>query len=152
MNTLQDRLKQFITSLDSSVLSFENKCGMAPGTVNKMTDKSRAKTLEKIRKAFPQLNMEWLQTGAGEMLTPQQIQKKYEVGIGIGEQSGGIAEFKFDIEKELVEEVDIDDNAVCKRHYKRLKALLEKANREIARLEGKLEEQEKFIDKLLAKK
>lgn len=68
MQTLQERLKAFITSLDSSVLAFENECGMAPGTVNKMTDKSRAKTLEKIRKHYPQLNMEWLQTGIGEML------------------------------------------------------------------------------------
>lgn len=68
MNTLQDRLKQFITSLDLSVLAFENECGMAQGTVNKMTDKSRQRTLEKIRKHYPQLNMEWLQTGVGEML------------------------------------------------------------------------------------
>lgn len=68
MNSLQDRLKQFITSLDLSVLAFENECGMAQGTVNKMTDKSRQRTLEKIRKHYPQLNMEWLQTGMGEML------------------------------------------------------------------------------------
>lgn len=71
MNTLQDRLKQFITSLDLSVLAFENECGMAQGTVNKMTDNSRQRTLEKIRKHYPQLNMEWLKTGEGEMLNPQ---------------------------------------------------------------------------------
>lgn len=70
MNTLQERLKRFITHLDLSVLAFENKCGMAQGTVNKMTDKSRQRTLEKIRKTYPQLNMEWLVTGKGEMLIP----------------------------------------------------------------------------------
>ena len=104
-----------------------------------------------LMRKFPEINEKWLRYGEGDMMS-QQPQKKIEVGIGIGEQSGGTAEFKFEIEKELVEEVDIDDNAVCKRHYKKLKALLEKANREIARLEGKVEEQEKFIDKLLARK
>lgn len=70
METLQERLKQFITLLDLSVNSFENQCGMAQGAVNKMTDKSRQRTLEKIHKNFPQLNMEWLKTGEGEMLNP----------------------------------------------------------------------------------
>ena len=59
---------------------------------------------------------------------------------------------KIEIEKELVEDFDIDDNDVCKKHYKRLKSLLEKANREIARLEGKVEEQDKFIKLLLDRK
>lgn len=68
METLQDRLKQFITLMDLSVNSFENQCGMAQGSVNKMTDKSRQRTLEKIHKNFPRLNMEWLKTGNGEML------------------------------------------------------------------------------------
>lgn len=68
MNVLQDRLKQFIASLDLSVLVFENECGIAQGTVNKTTDKSHQHTLEKIREHYPQLNMGWLQTGVGEML------------------------------------------------------------------------------------
>lgn len=54
--------------MDMSVLSFENQCGIAQGTVNKMTDRSRLRTLEKIRLRFPQLNMEWLKSGKGEML------------------------------------------------------------------------------------
>lgn len=83
MNTLQDRLKQFITSLDLSVLAFENECGMAQGTVNKMTDKSRQRTLEKIRKHYPQLNMEWLQTGVGEMLNqPPSVDINLDLRLG----------------------------------------------------------------------
>lgn len=83
MNTLQDRLKQFITSLDISVLAFENECGMAQGTVNKMTDKSRQRTLEKIRKHYPQLNMEWLQTGVGEMLNqPPSVDINLDLRLG----------------------------------------------------------------------
>ncbi len=83
MNTLQDRLKQFITSLDLSVLAFENECGMAQGTVNKMTDKSRQRTLEKIRKHYPQLNMEWLQTGVGEMLNqPSSVDINLDLRLG----------------------------------------------------------------------
>lgn len=86
MNTLQDRLKQFITSLDLSVLAFENECGMAQGTVNKMTDKSRQRTLEKIRKHYPQLNMEWLQTGIGEMLN-QLPQVDIDLDLKLGSHS-----------------------------------------------------------------
>lgn len=71
MNTLQGRLQYFISSLGKSVLSFENQCGIAPGTVSKMSEKSRAKTLDKIGRAFPQLNMDWLRTGQGEMTKPQ---------------------------------------------------------------------------------
>lgn len=56
--------------MDMSVLSFENECGMSQGTVNKMTDKSRQRTLEKIRIHFPQLNMKWLTDGEGQMLNP----------------------------------------------------------------------------------
>ncbi len=76
MSPLQDRLKQFIALMDMSVLAFENKCGMAQGTVNKMTDNSRQRTLEKIHKTYPQLNMDWLKTGEGEMFnhaTPMDI-------------------------------------------------------------------------------
>lgn len=68
MNPLQERLQSFITFLDKSVLSFENQCGIAPGTVSKMSEKSRIKTLEKISRAYPQLNIDWLKTGEGEML------------------------------------------------------------------------------------
>ena len=68
MSNLQSRLQKFIACMDRSVLSFENECGIAPGTVSKMTDKSRLRTLEKISRAFPQLNMDWLKTGEGEMI------------------------------------------------------------------------------------
>ncbi|MBD5232148.1 MAG: hypothetical protein HDS66_08375 [Bacteroidales bacterium] len=68
MDAIQDRLTRFISSLNSSVLSFENRCGIAPGTVSKMTANSRPKTFNKISDAFPQLNIDWLKTGEGEML------------------------------------------------------------------------------------
>lgn len=70
MSNLQDRLKRFIASMDMSVLSFENECGMAQGIVENMSGKSRQRTLEKIRKHFPQLNMKWLLEGEGGMLNP----------------------------------------------------------------------------------
>lgn len=35
-----------------------------------MTEQSYRNTFQKIAKAYPQLNLEWLKTGQGEMLNP----------------------------------------------------------------------------------
>lgn len=87
MNTLQDRLQSFIASLDKSVLSFENQCGIAPGTVSKMTEKSRLRTLEKISKQYPQLNMDWLKTGEGQMLNPTTTQHAEDIEVSNSEDT-----------------------------------------------------------------
>lgn len=68
MSNLQERLKQFINMQNLSVLSFETRCGLSVGAVSKMTDKTYARTLNRIAAAFPQLNMGWLKTGEGKML------------------------------------------------------------------------------------
>lgn len=71
MDKIRDRLETFIDSVGLSVYAFESKCGLANGTVSKMTDRSRRMTLNKIVSAFPQLNIEWLKTGFGQMLKTQ---------------------------------------------------------------------------------
>lgn len=70
MDNLNKRLNDFIVYLDKSVLSFEKECGLSPGSVSKMTGKSRPITFAKIANTFPQLNLDWLRTGEGEMLRP----------------------------------------------------------------------------------
>ena len=68
MNPLQDRLRTFVGTLGVSVQEFERQCGIKAGTASRMTEKSYGTTFHKIAKAFPQLNIEWLKTGVGEML------------------------------------------------------------------------------------
>jgi len=77
MNPLHQRLLEFINHLGCSVLSFENRCKIAPGTVSKMSEKSRERTFDKIQAAFPQLSIKWLKTGEGEMLKSQYNQTVY---------------------------------------------------------------------------
>lgn len=55
-----------------------------------MTDNSRQRTLEKIRKHYPQLNMEWLKTGVGEMLN-----QLPSVDIDLDLKLGGHSQFAF---------------------------------------------------------
>lgn len=145
MNTLQDRLKQFITSLDLSVLAFENECGMAQGTVNKMTDKSRQRTLEKIRKHYPQLNMEWLQTGEGQMLNPLP-----SVDIDLDLRLGGHSQFAMhDITNIGDAKTQI---AILQERVKSLEKELKEKNKRIDELNASLERERKMNDYLMEKK
>lgn len=135
----------FITSLDSSVLSFENKCGMAPGTVNKMSDKSRPKTLEKIHKQFPQLNMEWLKTGEGEMLNPQPT-----VDIDLDLKLGGHSQFAMrDIQNIGDAKTQI---VILQERIKSLEKELEEKDRRIDELNASLERERKMNDYLMGQK
>lgn len=145
MQTLQERLKLFITSLDSSVLSFENKCGMAPGTVNKMSDKSRPKTLEKIHRQYPQLNMEWLQTGEGEMLNPQPT-----VDIDLDLKLGGHSQFAM---RDITNIGDANTQIVIlQERIKSLEKGLEEKDKRIDELNASLERERKMNDYLMGQK
>lgn len=145
MNTLQDRLKQFITSLDLSVLAFENECGMAQGTVNKMTDNSRQRTLEKIRKHYPQLNMEWLKTGDGEMLNPQPT-----VDIDLDLKLGGHSQFAIrDITNIGDAKVQI---LILQERIKSLEKELGEKDKRIDELNASLERERKMNDFLMEQK
>ena len=145
MNTLQDRLKQFITSLDLSVLAFENECGMAQGTVNKMTDNSRQRTLEKIRKHYPQLNMEWLKTGDGEMLNPQA-----SVDIDLDFKLGGHSQFAM---RDITNIGDAKTQiAILQERIKSLEKELVEKDKRIDELNASLECERKMNDYLMEKK
>lgn len=145
MNTLQDRLKQFITSLDLSVLAFENECGMAQGTVNKMTDNSRQRTLEKIRKHYPQLNMEWLKTGEGEMLNPQP-----SVDIDLDLKLGGHSQFAM---RDITNIGDANTQIVIlQERIKSLEKELEEKDKRIDELNASLERERKMNDYLMGQK
>lgn len=145
MQTLQERLKIFITSLDSSVLAFENKCGMAPGTVNKMSNKSRPKTLEKIHKQFPQLNMGWLQTGEGQMMNPQP-----SVDIDVDLKLGGHSQFAMrDIQNIGDAKTQI---VILQERIKSLEKELGEKNKRIEELNASLERERKMNDYLMGQK
>lgn len=68
METKKERLEHFIAAIGYSVREFERAIGVSNGTVRHITDALSANLKEKISANFPQLNMNWLLTGEGEML------------------------------------------------------------------------------------
>lgn len=69
--TIKDRLIQYIESISINKRQFERRTGLANGYINNMKSLGNS-SIEKIKSAFPDLNMSWLLTGEGDMLRPQQ--------------------------------------------------------------------------------
>lgn len=68
---VKERLKKFIASKGLGQKAFEIECGLSNGYVNNIR---RSVTIEKARQIlerYPELNINWLMTGQGEMLKTQ---------------------------------------------------------------------------------
>ena len=66
--TMRDRIRQFFEYMNLSKKDFVQKTGIAESFVGSMSENIRASSLEKIYRAFPLLNPEWLEYGEGNML------------------------------------------------------------------------------------
>lgn len=79
ISTFGNRLKMFIDHLGTSVRQFEMECAIGTGAIGKAmnhgTDLSKD-TIDKIGGKYPQLNMNWLLAGEGEMLIKKTSVKK----------------------------------------------------------------------------
>ena len=69
---MNERVFAFIDYLGISTSEFERLCGLSNGAVSKMGDNTRMSTLDRISKAYPQINVNWLRTGEGDMLLSSQ--------------------------------------------------------------------------------
>lgn len=65
---LQERLIEFISYKGITVQLFEKEVNISNGAVSKMGDGTRSSTLEKISNVYPELDINWLKTGIGNML------------------------------------------------------------------------------------
>jgi len=72
METQKARLEHFIDAIGNSTREFERTIGVSNGTVRHATDSLSANLKEKISANFPQLNMEWLTSGTGEMFLSEE--------------------------------------------------------------------------------
>ena len=68
---IKDRLILYIESISINRRQFEKRAGLANGYINNMKSLGNS-SIEKIKSAFPDLNMSWLLTGEGEMLRAQE--------------------------------------------------------------------------------
>lgn len=72
METVKDRLIKFIAYLKIGQGKFEKQCNLSNGFVSNIKDGFSTPNLSKIAIACPDLNLDWLLTGEGSMLKPDQ--------------------------------------------------------------------------------
>lgn len=83
-----ERIQLMLDTLNISRYELAKRSGLAASNLNKMMTGDQTvtdKTLNKIASAFPQVNIDWLKTGEGEMLNPG-YSGNQTVGSGIGIQ------------------------------------------------------------------
>lgn len=68
---IKDRLYDFLKVKDLKASKFEQKCGLSNGFCSKVNDNITEGSLLLIKRAFPELNINWLKTGFGDMLIEQ---------------------------------------------------------------------------------
>lgn len=79
---LKERLLQFIEYKGLDKAGFEREADLSNGFVDKSGDNTRKKTLDKISNAFPDLNIAWLRTGEGSMISDQVIYEETQTRDG----------------------------------------------------------------------
>lgn len=72
LNPVQERLLEFIKSLDSSVSAFEKSSDLSNGFFNSIRVSIAPKSIEKILVKYPKLNKIWLLHGDGQMLLTEE--------------------------------------------------------------------------------
>jgi len=72
---MKKRLIAFLKYLGIGQDKFAKNVGLSRGYVNNIKDNMTMKTVDKILKAYPELNKGWLLTGEGEMLNEKSQSK-----------------------------------------------------------------------------
>jgi len=81
-----DRLKLFIKSRGVGQTKFEELVGFSRGYISKVKTSIGADKLSNIVEVFPELNLDWLITGKGEMIIPPVTAAPSEPTIGTTEE------------------------------------------------------------------
>lgn len=68
MKTIKDRIVEYVLHIGVSNRQFEIECNLSNGTINNIKDGISSPNLEKIFNRYPNLSLEWLVTGQGNML------------------------------------------------------------------------------------
>lgn len=145
MNPLQDRLRTFVGTLGISVQEFERQCCIKAGTASRMTEKSYSTTFHKIHTTYPQLNMDWLKTGQGEMLNScpnQSIVNSGKVGGDINQAGHDLS-----ITEPCQEDKVVIDALTKEIEY--LTALIAEKDKRIESLEHSLARKDAQLDRLI---
>lgn len=71
---IKDRLYAFLEARKIKPSAFERKCGLSNGFCSKVNDNITDGSIGLIEKAFPELNINWLRSGFGEMLNHEPLE------------------------------------------------------------------------------
>lgn len=74
-SVVAQRLKAFLDFKKISVRTFEMSCGFSNGWVNSIKEQIRLSAITEIASLYPELNLNWLFTGLGDMLLPEPASK-----------------------------------------------------------------------------
>jgi len=114
---MKERLILFLKHIGISQFKFEQKVGLSRGMVNKIGDNITASSLAKITAVYPELNINWLKTGEGQMLIGQELQKTeaiyYAPQLPVSAMAGTLTGFtdsirEWDLENVVVPIKNID--------------------------------------------
>lgn len=86
MNSIKDRMLDFLKYLNIGQSKFEKNTGLSNGLINNIGDNLTAKTINKISAIYPELNTGWLLTGEGQMLK-QKVKSNTSNTISEGAES-----------------------------------------------------------------
>lgn len=89
--TVRDRIKLFLRHLDIGQNNFEAKVEWSNGYINN-TKSISADKLNQVLNEYPQLNLNWLITGKGEMINPRIQPDSAEQNLEAGEE--GMTDYK----------------------------------------------------------
>ena len=144
MTTIQERLAAFLAELNIPAQSFERECKLGMSTASRLSEKSRHTTFAKISKAYPQLNMEWLKTGQGDMLRPVPA---IDIDIKKSKVRGDQVLVGDMIKIGNPEALHKEEETVCslRREINHLNALLKEKDARIGNLEDTVSDQKELI-------
>lgn len=140
--SIQIRLKKFITFKNLTPKEFEVKTGLANAAASRIGENSRAATFNRIANTFPDLNIDWLKTGEGEMLNARP-----SVGVDIDLKLGGHSQFA------MRDITNIGDakTAILHERIKSLENEINEKNKRIDELCASLERERMMNDYLMRK-
>lgn len=100
-NKLRNRVRQYCEYMNIRVSQFEKKAGLSNGYFNQVSKKPSEAKLDTIAKAHPNLSIDWLCTGRGEMIKGDEDQLKENAPIEAMPitEDALIAELRAQIEK-----------------------------------------------------
>lgn len=78
MSTLKERLYEFLEYKNLKASEFEKMCKLGNGFCSKANDNVRSSSFMLIKTAFPELNIQWLKTGFGDMLLESPIENPFD--------------------------------------------------------------------------